>query len=389
MNAQQNRFSLLLLALICLFASVYVLKYKKNNEVVEQQPPPIINLPDQGTEIEPPKTFTYEEALDSITLQELKDNLYFLASDRLEGRMSGKKGNVVAAAFIKEKFESFGLDTEYQKFNISRRNPGPNNERGDDFTQNIFGWIEGNDPSLKDQIVVVGAHMDHIGYGPSMSRSRRIAIHPGADDNASGTVALMEVAEAFSMLKDKVKRTVVFQAYSAEEMGLIGARYYTNNPTFPRDNPDIRKHIFMLNMDMVGYLNRGSYPASWGSGNSSVDVSRYINELNGTYNFARNITSRGSGGSDHACFYNKRIPIAFLHTGGHSHYHTPTDTPDKINYEGLERVSKYAFELAWKVVQSEDSPRFNVANFEPLPYIHDHGHGVEFPDGDSHPHEHE
>ena len=101
---------------------------------------------------------------------------------------------------------------------------------------------------------------------------------------------------------------------------------------------------------------------------------KIINELNGKYSFAKGITSRGSGGSDHANFYNKKIPIAFLHTGGHPYYHTPDDTADKINYAGIEKVSRYGFELAWRVVQSDSSPRFNDAAFEPMRVIHDHGH---------------
>lgn len=322
----------------------------------------------------PPKEYTFEEAVASVNEAEIKSNLYYLASKELEGRMSGKKGNVVAADFIKKQFEEYGLQTEYQRFSISRMNPGPNNEQGDDFTQNVIAWLPGNDPSLKDEIVVVGAHLDHIGYGPRMSRSGRVAIHPGADDNASGTCGLMAIAKACAMLKGKNKRTVVFQAYSAEEMGLIGSKYYCNNPTFPRDNPSIRKHIFMLNMDMIGYLGKGQYFAGFYSGDSSVDIGRIIDELNRKYSFAKQITSRGSGGSDHANFYNKRVPIAFLHTGGHPHYHTPTDTPDRINYNGVEKVSKYGFELTWKVVQAESSPRFNHADFKPMRVIHDHGH---------------
>lgn len=361
-----------LVTLSSLMMLVIIVKHQKDIRV-PQVDPPVIEVPDVVVPTLP-ETKTLEDALVSITEEELKKDLYYLASEELEGRMSGKKGNVVAAEFIKKEFESMGIETMYHKFPIKRLNPGPRNEQGDDFTQNIYGWIEGNDPVLKNEIVVIGAHMDHIGYGPSMSRSRGIAIHPGADDNASGTVALLEIAEAFSLLKDKVKRTVVFQAYSAEEMGLLGSRYYCNYPVFPKDKPDIRNHIFMLNMDMVGYLDKGVFFAGFDSAESSIDISSMINELNGKYTFARKITSRGSGGSDHASFYNRQIPIAFLHTGGHPYYHTPQDTPDRINFNGIEKVARYGFELAWKVVQTEESPRFNTASFEEMSYVHDHGH---------------
>jgi hypothetical protein len=356
-----------LLSTILLFATFVTAFVVLNKNTPVEQP----NIQQQEPPVRPK---TVEDALNSISLDKLKDNLYYLSSEKLEGRMSGKKGNVLAAEFIKNKFEEFGLETIYQKFSIKRLNPGPKNEKGNDFTQNIYAYIEGNDPDLKDEIVVIGAHMDHIGYGPSMSRSRsKNQIHPGADDNASGTAALLEIAKAFSILKGQNKRTVVFQAYSAEEMGLIGSRFYCENPLFPKDNPNIKKHVFMLNMDMVGYLNKGTYLASFNEGDSSIDLGNIIKELDEKYSFANKITSRGSGGSDHACFYNKRIPVAFLHTGGHSHYHTPNDTPDKINYDGLKEIARYAFELSWKVANNEESPKFNHAKFIEMSYEHDHG----------------
>lgn len=354
-----------------------VVTYKKFNNHVDSVPLVESPVEDEEDEIkvDPPNKPIFEDAVSSISSQQLKEDLTYLASDELEGRMSGKKGNIVAAEYIKKKFEEFGLPTMYHKFSIERMNPGPKREQGDDFTQNIYAWIEGTDPVLKDQIVVIGAHMDHIGYGPSMSRTpNKREVHNGADDNGSGTVALLEIAKSFSMLKDTLKRTVVFQAYSAEEMGLIGSRFYCSNPVFPKENPSIQKHVFMLNMDMIGYLGQGQYFVNWSAGDSSIDIGKFIDELNDKYPFAKRITSRGSGGSDHASFYNKKVPIAFLHTGLHPYYHTPSDDTDRINFEGMEKVARYGFELAWKVVQSENAPQFNLAKFKELPYTHDHGH---------------
>lgn len=337
---------------------------------------PVVSVEKPSVE-EPPvvKEVTFEDALGSITEDTLEASLIHLASNALEGRMSGKKGNVLAAEYVKKKCESFGLKTMYDRFPIRRLNPGPYNEVGDNFTQNVYTWIEGNDPILKDEIVVVGAHLDHIGYGPSMSRSRGgMKIHPGADDNASGTVALLEIAEAFSLLKGQVKRTVVLQFYSAEEMGLIGSRFYCDHPKFPQSDPSINKHVAMVNMDMIGYLGKGRFTTPFNDGESSINLNEHINSLSEKYSFAKSITSRGTGGSDHACFYNKHIPVAFLHTGLHDHYHTPNDTADKINYEGLEKVARYGFELSWKIVQSDSKPGFNMAKFTPMDYTHDHGH---------------
>lgn len=387
------RNQLIYVAILLSFGLVGVIGYKlyEKNRVATE---PVVQAP-----IKPPPVVveaTFEDAVASITEGELKEDLTYLASNELEGRMTGKKGNVLAAEHIKKQFESFGLKTMYHKFTskdigtrISGVNTGPNREAGDDFSQNIYAYIEGTDPILKNEIVVIGAHMDHIGYGPSMSRSRKIAVHPGADDNASGTVALMEIAQAFSLIKSKIKRTVVFQAYSAEEMGLLGSRFYCNNPLFPLDKPSIKSHVFMLNMDMIGYLGKGRYYATWGDGDSSLEVDKYIRELNTKYSFASRVTSRGTGGSDHASFFNKKVPIAFLHTGLHDYYHTPEDTADKINYKGVEDISRYAFELAYKIVRQDTAPRFNNASFKEMEYTHDHGHPEQpFHSYHQHPHPH-
>lgn len=316
---------------------------------------------------------TFEEAVESIKEEKLRTDLYYLASDQLEGRMSGKNGNKLAAEYIKQQFESFGLKTMYHKFRMPRYNPGPKNEQGDDYSQNIYAWIEGTDPLLKNEIVVIGAHMDHIGYGPKGSMANRVAIHPGADDNASGTVALLAIAKAFSLQRNKCKRTVVFQAYSGEEMGLIGSRFYVENPVFPLGSPSISKHVAMINMDMIGYLRKGQYQATFYNEASSVDIDEYINELNGKYSFAKSVSGRGGGGSDHAPFYNKRVPVVCLHTGMHRAYHTPDDKANQINYKGLEQVARYAFELSYRVVSGGSAPRFNHATFKAMDYSHDHG----------------
>lgn len=340
------------------------------------EPQPIV-VPDGGISVLPPEKkqveASYAEMLASINETDLKKDLYYLASNELEGRMSGKNGNRIAAEFIKKQFESFGLQTTYHKFQMGRYNPGPKNETGDDFSQNIYGWIDGSDPVLKNEIVVVGAHMDHIGYGPRASQApNRREIHPGADDNASGTVGVLAIARAMSMQKIKCKRTVVFMAFSGEEMGLIGSQFYCNNPLFPKGAPSINKHVAMINMDMIGYLKRGQFKTSFFNESSSVDLDKAIKELNTKYAFARSISGRGGGGSDHAPFYNKKVPVVCLHTGMHAQYHTPDDTANRINYQGLEQVVRYAFELSYRVTTGESRPQFNHATFREMNYNHDH-----------------
>lgn len=361
-----KKLQVLMLTLSIIFGVVLV---SKNNTIDKQQE--ITDPKEEKPSIKTPKFESLDDGLKKISSETAKKAVEYLASNELEGRMSGKKGNILAAEFVKKEFESFGYKTKLQKFAIERVNSGPNKEAGDDFTCNVIAWSTGKDDLLKNEIIVVGAHMDHIGYGPRMSMQSKIQVHPGADDNASGTAALLEIAKAMSKLENK--RTLVFIAFSAEEMGLLGSRYYTNHPEFPEGNPSINKHVFMLNMDMVGYLKKGKLPVGFSDVNSSIDVNKYISDLTGKYNFAKTITSRGSGGSDHACFYNKKVPIAFLHTGGHNYYHTPQDTADKLNYDGIASVSKYATELTWKICQEDRKPVFNLENFKEMPMTHDHG----------------
>lgn len=176
------------------------------------------------------------------------------------------------------------------------------------------------------------------------------------------------------MMKGKVKRTTVFMAFSGEEMGLIGSKYYCEHPLFPKGSPSMQKHVAMINMDMIGYLRKGEFLASFDHETSSPDLDKLISELNGKYSFARSISGRGAGGSDHAPFYNKRVPVVCLHTGMHREYHTPDDTADRINYKGLEQVARYAFELSWRCATGDSRPAFDNAKFVRMSEDHDHGY---------------
>jgi Zn-dependent M28 family amino/carboxypeptidase len=349
----KNRLNIIFTAcLLLIFVFLNWVIFKKNFAPNEQQ---IESKPEI-------KEYTFEDAINSIKLEDCKRTMGYLASDELEGRMSGKKGNVLAAEFIKKELENYGLKTINQKFSIKRTNNGPKKEVGNDYTENVYGYIIGRD--LPNEVVVVGAHFDHIGYGPRYSRVNKVDIHNGADDNASGTVAVLEVAEAFARLNPK--RTVVFQFYSAEEMGLIGSRYYCDNPTFPLNSPNIQNHVAMINLDMVGHLD-SKFIVSQPRG---LNLFAVVDELSESYPFAKKVLAK-RGGSDHVSFNNKKIPTLFIHTGSHKHYHTPTDDIETINFKGLEQIAKYTFELTWNL-SNKDKPDAKEALFEILPYTHDH-----------------
>jgi hypothetical protein len=204
--------------------------------------------------------------------------------------------------------------------------------------KNIIGVLEGRGP-LKDEIVVVGAHYDHLGYGGfgSLAKDQKIKeIHPGADDNGSGTTSVMELARRFGAMKDRQGRTLVFMCYSAEERGLLGSKHYCyKEPLFPLD-----KTVAMVNLDMVGRLTDNKLRAEGvGTGKGFEDM---VDKVNGEFGFKLQKLKGGTGPSDHDSFCRKKIPVLFFWTGIHMDYHRPTDTADRINVAGMEKIATLA-----------------------------------------------
>jgi hypothetical protein len=218
--------------------------------------------------------------------------------------------------------------------------------------RNVVGILEGNDPSLKDQIIIVGAHYDHLGWGGEGSlKPDTVAIHHGADDNASGTSGMLELAQWFASSKAALKRTMVFMAFSGEEEGLLGSGYYVNHPIIP-----LEKTVVMLNMDMIGRL-KGRRLIVNGVG-TSQGFEALVKKLNTDSMFVLSMTKDGFGASDQASFYGKKIPVLFFFTDIHSDYHRPSDTWDKLNYPGMELVVRYAGAIATDLDQTADKPAY-------------------------------
>lgn len=214
-------------------------------------------------------------------------------------------------------------------------------------TQNVVAMLEGNDPVLKDEYVVIGAHYDHLGMGGSGSGSRRpdtIAIHNGADDNASGVATIIEVVEKMASLKNDLKRSVIIIAFGAEEMGLLGSKFFTDNPLVNLDNIKL-----MINLDMVGSLNKETKALTVGGTGTAIGLSDLVAQTADTNKLAINQSTEGYGPSDHASFYMKDIPVLFLFTGVTQEYHTPVDDVDSLNFVGQKIVSDYAHDLAMAV----------------------------------------
>ena len=223
-------------------------------------------------------------------------------------------------------------------------------------TQNVIGWLEGTDPELKKEYVIIGAHFDHLGMGGSNSMYRGApAIHNGADDNASGTTAMLELAQKLST--QKLKRSLLFIGFTGEEMGLIGSKYFADHPT-----TDLKEAVTMFNFDMVGRL-RDNQLIIHGMG-TSPGFSAMMNDLNKSYHFALTLKQDGNGPSDFATFYQKDMPVIAYFTNLHADYHKPTDDADKINVEGEEHIAKMAYETIVEIANADKRPEFTKAKSE-------------------------
>jgi aminopeptidase YwaD len=212
-------------------------------------------------------------------------------------------------------------------------------------TRNVVMMLPGEDEKLRKEYIILGGHFDHLGMGGTGSGSRAvdtIGIHPGADDNASGIAMMLELAEKFADTKGSHKRTIVCIAFTGEEKGLLGSKYFTDNPEM-----DLSKTDVMMNFDMVGRLKDTKEIQIGGVGTATglkelVAAECDTNILKPAY------SEEGYGPSDYSSFYSKNIPVLFFTTGAHLDYHTPSDTWDKINYKGMVTFSDLIYRVAQK-----------------------------------------
>ncbi|QBQ42372.1 M20/M25/M40 family metallo-hydrolase [Sphingobacterium psychroaquaticum] len=270
-------------------------------------------------------------AIAQIDQKQLKKHIYFLASDKMKGRGTGSKEVRKAADYVEKHFKKYGLKPQgevgyRQSFQAKvRRVVVPDSIRQAD---NIIGLLDNG----ARKTIVIGAHYDHLGMGHQGSSRDSLGvgkIHNGADDNASGVAGLLELARHYTTNKEIEPFNILFIAFGAEELGLVGSKYFTENPTIPLS--DIH---WMLNMDMIGRYNPNGV-AVIGYGTSSK-FPLIFEGITSTIKF--NLSKDGNGGSDQTSFYKKNIPVLFFHTGGHDDYHKPGDDPEKINYPDLAAI---------------------------------------------------
>ncbi|HLV70610.1 MAG TPA: M28 family metallopeptidase [Xanthomarina sp.] len=301
-------------------------------------------------------TTTIRFYANTITSSELKNLLYTYASKEFEGRGTGEKGQKKAANFLKTYYLSQNIaspinDSLY--FQTIPKSYFPDETKA---TENVVAYIEGAEKP--EEVLIISAHYDHLGIKDDK-------IYYGADDDGSGTVALMEMAQAFKMAaKDGFvpKRSILFLHLTAEEIGLQGSRFYTENPIFT-----LSKTIANLNIDMIGRVdkpheNNTNYLYLIGADRLSKELHLLSEKVNKTF-FNLNIDYKFNDEddknkyyyrSDHYNFTLHNIPVIFYFNSEHEDYHQPTDTPDKINYPLLEKRTQLIFATAWQLANREN-----------------------------------
>jgi len=311
-----------------------------------------------------PESAAVRQGTESITVERIRGHLEVLAHDSLGGRDTPSQGLESAAAYLATELRRFGLgpagtnQTFYQRYPFVRR--GAPSDAAPAFPPNVVAVWPGSDPALKDEYVVLTAHFDHVGIGRPVDGD---SIYNGADDNASGTAALLEVARAFASLDERPKRSVLFLFVSGEEHGLLGSRWYSDNPTVP-----IGSIVANINADMIGRNAPDSIVVigkEYSSLGEIVDgVGHRHPELGLVVSDDLWPEERFFYRSDHFNFARQEIPILFFFSGVHEDYHRPSDTLDRIDADKITRVARLIFHTTFKVANASDRPHWDAARLE-------------------------
>jgi len=302
----------------------------------------------------------------------MQDDVTVLASDSLHGRRTGTTYEIMASEYIAKRFKNLEIEPKgtqeyFQEFSfMDKSDPHGNitfvnkSEDGTITGVNVVGYLNNN----AENTVVIGAHYDHLGMGGegSLFRGEKPEIHNGADDNASGVAVMLNLIKN---LKDvNTNNNYLFIAFSGEEIGLLGSNYYVKNPTI-----NLKKVNYMINMDMVGRLNKERAIAVYGVGTSPIFGQTVFSN---NKDFKITEKESGVGPSDHTSFYLGDMPVLHFFTGQHDDYHRPGDDTEKLNFEGMEDISQYILsiitdldsqpKLAFRKTknESEEVPDFKV-----------------------------
>ena len=294
---------------------------------------------------------------------DMRQTVEYLASQELGGRYPGSAGDTLASEFIKDQLRGLKLKRVVKgKKKLGYFHNFTYGKTEQRHTHNIIAVLHGTDKQLKHEYIVVGSHYDHLGMGGQGSGSRRpdtLAVHPGADDNASGDAVILELAKHFK--KARQSRSIIFAFFGAEEQGLIGSKQFVE---WMKKEDTGRKHlpnnikgiVAMVNLDMVGRMRDNSLSVS-GTGTSS-SFKALAEQVAEKTSVNISCTADGYGPSDQASFVAADIPVLYLTTGGHMEYHTPADVPSTINYDGMQQTLNYTKELVTQLANLPDAPDF-------------------------------
>lgn len=292
-------------------------------------------------------------AANSITSSELQAHVNVLADDAFEGREAGTRGGHAAAGYVVKQLQSRGLKPAgedggfFQSFGYGYRN--------------ILGLLQGSDPQLQHQVIVVAAHYDHVGYG---SRTNSFGpwgyVHNGADDNASGISGVLEVIDAILAAPATPRRSILFAFFDGEEKGLLGSKQWAATPTVPLD-----RVVFMVNCDMIGRLQNDRVEV-FGS-RTATGLRRRLCEANQLTNLKLDFTWEMKENSDHYTFFTRSIPVVMLHTGLHGDYHRPSDDVHLLNSSGMQEVSRLLFSVVYAIADGPEVGKFRGESYRESP----------------------
>lgn len=283
---------------------------------------------------------------DNILLKNIKMDVTFLSSDALQGRQTGTVFQDIAAQYIANRFEQIGLQpygdnqSYFQSFYYNMPNdPHASKPKGlsdNDSVKilNVVGYINNN----AKRTIIIGAHYDHLGMGDNgFSLSQETGVHNGADDNASGVAAILDIAQLLKNSQGN-RYNYLFISFSGEEFGLWGSNYFTKHPLI-----DLKNVAAMINLDMVGRLKNDYSILIGGVGTSTIWTD--LLEKSNVSHLKQTYDSSGTGPSDHTSFYFQNIPVLFYFTGQHEDYHKVTDDADKINFKGIQLITNNIYTL--------------------------------------------
>lgn len=287
-------------------------------------------------------------AVNSITKEEAKTFVDTLADDSFEGREAGSRGGRAAGNLLMKEMEKHGLipagdgQTYFQTFNGSSRN--------------ILGLLLGRDPELKNELIVIGAHYDHVGYGRANNSFGPFGyVHNGADDNASGVSGLLEVIDAIRRMPEAPRRSILFVFWDAEEQGLLGSYHWLRAPTLPG-----KTVVAAINLDMIGRL--GSSGLQVYGTRTAPSLRQIISQANRDEGLKIDFDWKMKADSDHYPFFTRAIPTIMFHTGLHGEYHRPSDDAHLVKSDGIASVSRLVFQVLWSLAERDEIGKFREAS---------------------------